>query len=321
MTVVSFPIRTERLVLRPLTGDDVGALVSYRSLPEVSRYVPFEPMDADTVRRRLGPHFGRERLEREGEGFLLGVEVAGAAAGGIVGDVVLHWVSEEHKSAEIGYVFHPAHGGHGYAVEAAHRLLHLAFDDLGMHRVTARVDLRNLPSVRLLRRLGMREEAHLRENEWFKGTWSDELDFATLEQEWREQHVDGCPDLSRPFPAEPVVVADLGAAELRDADVEIYDRPVGVRLLYRHPVTGAEHYLIRYPPGLVATTHRHSAAHTFVVLEGELLVNGRQIGAGSYAHFPAGSVMHHAPAGGKGCLFVAVFDGPQDVERVAGDPG
>jgi RimJ/RimL family protein N-acetyltransferase len=39
--------------------------------------------------------------------------------------VVLHWVSEEHKSAEIGYVFHPARSGHGYAVEAAHRLLHL----------------------------------------------------------------------------------------------------------------------------------------------------------------------------------------------------
>jgi RimJ/RimL family protein N-acetyltransferase len=31
----------------------------------------------------------------------------------------------------------------------------------------------------------MRQEAHLVENEWFKGEWTDELDFAILEREWR----------------------------------------------------------------------------------------------------------------------------------------
>jgi hypothetical protein len=42
-------------------------------------------------------------------------------------------------------------------------------------------------------RLGMREEAHLVQNVWFKGEWSDELDFALLEVEWREQRLLGCP--------------------------------------------------------------------------------------------------------------------------------
>lgn len=318
MAQIRFPIRTSRLLLRPLTDDDVEALADYRSLPEVCRYVPFEPMDADTVRRRLGTRFGRDTIDGEGQGLLLGVMLTTVELPVLVGDVMVHWSSEEHKSAEVGYVFHPRYGGHGYATEAVHALLHLAFDDLGLHRVTARVDLRNTPSARVLRRLGLHEEAHLRENEWFKGGWSDELDFAILEQEWRAQHVGGCPDLPLPVPATPVVVPDLATQALRDADVEIYDRPIGVRLLYRHPVTGAEHYLIHYPVGLRATTHRHNAAHTFVVLEGELLVNGERVGAGSYCHFPAGSVMHHAPAGDGGCLFVAVFDGPQDVEPVSG---
>jgi quercetin dioxygenase-like cupin family protein len=51
---------------------------------------------------------------------------------------------------------------------------------------------------------------------------------------------------------------------------------------------------VRYPPTLVATRHRHTAAHTIVVIEGELLANGQPLGTGGYAHFPAGTPMRHA---------------------------
>jgi RimJ/RimL family protein N-acetyltransferase len=71
--------------------------------------------------------------------------------------------------------------------------LHLAFDVLGWHRVTARVDARNTASAALARRLGMRQEAHLVENEWFKGMWTDELGFALLAREWRDQHEGSVP--------------------------------------------------------------------------------------------------------------------------------
>lgn len=313
-----YPVRTARLALRPLTDADVEDLVAYRSLPEVCRYVPFEPMDEAKVRERLVIYGARHTLDAEDQVLFLGVELAESRV--VIGDLMLRWISEEHRSGEVGYVLHPGYAGRGYAVEAVHRLLHLAFDDLRLHRVTARVDVKNSPSLRLARRLGMRVEALLRENEWFKGGWSDEVDFAILEQEWREQHAGGCPDLAAPVPSTTVVVPDLGGRTLRDADVEIYDRPIGVQLLYRNPVTGADHYLVRYPPGLVATAHRHSAAHTFVVLEGALVVNGETtIGPGSYAHFPAGTVMHHSPAPEDGCLFVAIFDGLQDAEPVGGD--
>lgn len=74
---------------------------------------------------------------------------------------------------------------------------------------------------------------------------------------------------------------------------------------------------MRYPAGLVAQRHRHTAAHTIVVLEGALEVNGQRVGPGSYCHFPAREPMHHAPATGEPCLFVILFDGPFDVEAVA----
>jgi quercetin dioxygenase-like cupin family protein len=108
----------------------------------------------------------------------------------------------------------------------------------------------------------------------------------------------------------------LSRLELGESQPEIYDRPVGLRMLYQDPGSGAEHYLVRYPPGLRARHHRHSAAHTIIVLDGEMEANGQLLHAGSYAHFAAGAVMHHAPADGEHCLFVIIFDGPFDVTAV-----
>jgi RimJ/RimL family protein N-acetyltransferase len=54
-----------------------------------------------------------------------------------------------------------------------------------VHRVVARIDQRNPASAAVLTKIGMRQEAVLVENEWFKGEWSTEVDFAILDREWR----------------------------------------------------------------------------------------------------------------------------------------
>lgn len=177
-----YPVRTSRLLLRPLTADDTDALLTYRSLPEVCRFAPFEPMTRELIEDRLATQWTASELTDEGQVLVLGIEVAGT--GRLVGDVVLFWHSRKHRGGEIGYLLHPDFSGHGYATEAAHALLRLGFDQLDLHRIVARIDERNEPSVRVARRLGMRQEARLVRNEFFKGEWSTELDFAMLAQEW-----------------------------------------------------------------------------------------------------------------------------------------
>jgi RimJ/RimL family protein N-acetyltransferase len=174
------------MALRPLGDGDIAALVAYRGRPDVCRWVPFEPMTAGVVARHLANTWARTTLDADGQHLTLGVELL--ATRELVGDVLLAWHSAEHRGGEIGYVFNPDFSGQGYATEAVHTLLHLAFDGLGLHRVIARVDARNLRSAQLAARLGMRQEAHLVQNEWFKGEWSDELDFALLAEEWSAQH-------------------------------------------------------------------------------------------------------------------------------------
>jgi quercetin dioxygenase-like cupin family protein len=110
-----------------------------------------------------------------------------------------------------------------------------------------------------------------------------------------------------------IVQTDLTLLELHDSQPVIYDRPIGLRQLYQDPVSGGEHYLIRYPPDLHTRRHSHTAAHTIIVLEGAMEANGQLLGAGSYAHFEAGTVHHHAPADHQPCIFVIIFHGPFDV--------
>jgi RimJ/RimL family protein N-acetyltransferase len=183
----SYPINTARLRLRPLAVDDTEALLAYRGRPDVCRYLPFEPMDEQVLTERLAGDLGRREITAEGQGLTLGVELA--ATGRLVGDVVLFFRSAEHAGGEIGYVFHPDVAGRGYAAEACAAVLDLAFDDsdgLGLHRVVALMDARNVASVRLASKLGMRREAHFRSSEMFKGAWADLVIYALLDHEWRD---------------------------------------------------------------------------------------------------------------------------------------
>lgn len=176
----TYPVVTERLRLRPLTTADLEPLLTYRGRVDVCRYLPFEPMTRAVLTSRLAGDFARTAITAPGDGLTLGVELAGT----LIGDVVLFFRSEEHRAGEIGYVFAPQFHGHGYATEAVAAVLQLAFDDLGLHRVVARLDARNVASARLAERLGMRREAHFMRNEMFKGEWADELVYAMLAEQW-----------------------------------------------------------------------------------------------------------------------------------------
>jgi RimJ/RimL family protein N-acetyltransferase len=175
-------ILTERLRLRLFRAGDIDRVADWQSRPEVCRFLYWEPRSREEAEVALARRLTETRLERDDDVLALAVERR--HDGLLLGDASLWLRSLEHRQVEIGYVFHPDVGGHGYATEAARALLALAFHELGAHRVYARTDARNAPSAALLERLGMRQEAHFREAEIFKGAWGDELVFAILADEW-----------------------------------------------------------------------------------------------------------------------------------------
>ena len=172
----------DRVRLRPVVDSDLAAMVTYRGDPEVCRFLPFEPQNADDIRRRIGHLFGGTSLEGERGGVVLAVERL--EDGAVIGDLVLFHLDVDAGSAEIGWVVNPAASGRGLATEAVRALVDTAFSTYGLRRLVARIDADNTRSIALADRLGMRREAHLIGNEWFKGRWSDEVDYAVLAREW-----------------------------------------------------------------------------------------------------------------------------------------
>lgn len=174
-------LRLPRLLLRDFREDDLDAVHGYASDPEVVRYVPWGPNRLDDTRAFLREAAAR-RAESPRQRFMLAIVLGSEDR--LIGGCGLHIAEPEHAGAFIGYVLNRRDWGHGYAAETARGLLALGFEQLGLHRIWAVCDPANTASARVLEKIGMRREAHLREHRWEKGRWADEWLYAILEREW-----------------------------------------------------------------------------------------------------------------------------------------
>jgi hypothetical protein len=65
-------------------------------------------------------------------------------------------------------------------------LLRFGFVDLGLQRIYAHCLAENIAAVRLVEKLGLRQDGRLRENVWLQERWSDTLVYSILKQEWED---------------------------------------------------------------------------------------------------------------------------------------
>lgn len=173
------PLTTLRLRLRLFTAADREALHGIYRRPEVARFLLEEPWDEAAADRQIETRLGRTGIDTAAA-IALAIEHDGA----LIGDVAL-WLTRDAPHdrgsvAEIGWVLSPDHSGHGYAREAVAAVLDLALDHHQLHRVVANMDARNTASARLAEAVGMRREAHLRQDWWSKGEWTDTFIYAML---------------------------------------------------------------------------------------------------------------------------------------------
>jgi RimJ/RimL family protein N-acetyltransferase len=145
-------IDTERLTLRPHRLDDAEQWFSLQSDPRTVQFISWELRNRDESYKHLRDRTRKTRLWQADDFMALAVEHDGT----LIGDVSLHLrsVDPEQRKAEVGWVLHPEHGGHGYATEAAAAMVRFALDELAATTVTAVIDRRNERSVALARRLG-----------------------------------------------------------------------------------------------------------------------------------------------------------------------
>lgn len=175
-----FPLRTERLLLRFVNESDVEALTAYRNDPAVAALQDWElPYPREKAHDLVRRHAGLTDFE-PGRGH----QVAIGRDGELVGDVFIG-LDEHGGIAHLGYSLIPAAQGQGLAFEAVNALVADLVERVGVHRLVGEVSTDNLPSIRLLERLGMTFESLTERSFWWRGTWDDNLSYAMSAEQWR----------------------------------------------------------------------------------------------------------------------------------------
>ena len=188
--LVEAPLRTERLVLRPLEASDAPDVYEYQRLAEVIRYLPWPERDRTEGYEHTAKRAAGRILAADGDFFVFAATLPGTpstddtARDRVIGDFMVRVSSAKHAQLELGWVLHPDFQGKGYAREAAGAVLDFTFETLHPHRVQAFLDARNAASAALCERLGMRREATLIEEEYNDDEWQDTAVYGVLRREW-----------------------------------------------------------------------------------------------------------------------------------------
>jgi [ribosomal protein S5]-alanine N-acetyltransferase len=169
-------LTTPRLGLRALQADDAAALLEVLGDQQVTRYHSMPTLTSLDE--------ARDALARVAERFQAGEMIRWAiqprTQRRLIGTIgLLHLVAEHHRG-ELGYELARRWWGQGLMPEAAAAVVDYGFTALRLHRIEAGVLVGNDASVRVLEKLGFREEGTLRHYLYLKGRFYDVRWFGLL---------------------------------------------------------------------------------------------------------------------------------------------
>ena len=147
-------LTTERLILRPFKETDRGDLFECLSQLENDGFEGYPGITRENCAEQL-----KHRL---GSAEYYAIELK--STGKVIGNI--YCGERDFHAKEVGYIINQDFRRCGYAEEALSAVIE-AVSASGIHRVYAECDPRNERSWRLLEKVGLRRETHLRQNIWF----------------------------------------------------------------------------------------------------------------------------------------------------------
>lgn len=173
-------IETKRLIIRDFYENDWLKVHSYCSDEEVTKYTFWGPntedQTKDFINKSISDQFISPRMKHE-------LAIIDKASNELIGNCCLNI---EGSNAEMGYCFSKYYWGNGFATEAAMALLLYGFKQRGLHRIYATCRPQNVGSARVLEKIGMTREGHLREHLMCKNSWQDSYLYSILIQEYEK---------------------------------------------------------------------------------------------------------------------------------------
>ena len=173
-------ITTPRLIIRKLENSDREDLDRYRSMPQGITHQSRQPPEI-----REGNLFQLTKpIVPDTPGTLLPLALC-LKDGTMIGDIWIRFMPDGYQ-AEVGYTLSPNYLGQGYATEGMHAIFRYLFITLEKHRVTISLEPENPRSIRVMERLGFRQEAHFIQSLLIDGQWVDEFIYALICEDWEK---------------------------------------------------------------------------------------------------------------------------------------
>lgn len=173
-------LSSPRLRLREVRDDDAAALFAIHSDARVMRYWSYPAWTELAQAEQKIADIQRQRRELD----MLVWAIADADTDLLIGSSAIFYMDLTQARAEIGYSLHPDWQGRGLASEALQLVLGYAFTKLGLRRIEADIDPRNLPSCRLVERFGFVREGLLRERWHVNGEICDSAIYGLLSKDF-----------------------------------------------------------------------------------------------------------------------------------------
>lgn len=174
-------IETKRTTLRPIEPQDNKQVFRYRSDSETNKYQGWIPKSLDDVTEFISKN-PTEFNHPESWFQLVIIE---NETDDIIGDIGIHFMDRDNFQSEIGCTLSKNYHGKGFATETVSAVINYLFNTLGKHRIVTSIDPENTSSINLVKRLGLRKEAHFKKSLLIDGTWVDDIVYAVLKSEWK----------------------------------------------------------------------------------------------------------------------------------------
>ena len=153
-------IETHRLILRPFRVEDADDMfANWAGDPEVTRYLTWPAHPSVGVTRSLLADWTARYDAGDYFNWVIVLKESGRA----VGNIAVVSLQEPVETAEVGYCLGRAYWGRGLMPEALRAVIGYLLDTAGLNRVTARHDLNNPNSGRVMQKAGMRREGIFRQ--------------------------------------------------------------------------------------------------------------------------------------------------------------
>jgi [ribosomal protein S5]-alanine N-acetyltransferase len=173
-------IETKRLILREFKNEDFYCVHKYASDPDVITYLPWGPNSEVDTKIYLDKVISYQ-LKNPRNDYDIAVELKESSL--IIGACGIHISNSATREGWIGYCFNKEYWRNGYAIEAAKAIVEFGFKNLNLHRIYATCDPNNIGSYKVLEKIGMKREGHLREHKLQRGKWRDSFLYSILEYE------------------------------------------------------------------------------------------------------------------------------------------